>query len=172
MSNQAISNELDIPIKSIERILSEINKRFNHQASCFNPRVRLLLMLVARDILDYQTKIQPRFIADLGKNLSNTMILSSVGFSNKTIASIFDLSEKAVELRFSQLFDYFNVDTKNQKELNPRILLFISAYCRRNLTKQQLTRLFKETSAERLESIFTNKTKFLLDLQSEYKFIG
>jgi hypothetical protein len=104
--------------------------------------------------------------------LNKTLILSCIGFSNKAIASFFDLSEKAIELRFSQLFDYFNVDTKNQTEVNPRVSLFISAYCRGNIKKNQIQRLFKESSVERLDYIFDHPNLFLNSLQEEYKFIG
>jgi len=104
--------------------------------------------------------------------LSKTLVLSCIGFSNKAIAKLFDLSEKAIELRFSQLFDYFNVDTKNQTQVNPRVSLFISAFCRGNIKKNQIQRLFKESSTERLDSIFEQPESFLSSLQEEYKFIG
>jgi len=172
LSNKAISEKLDIPIKTIERILNEINKKFDNKSKAYNPRVRLLASFLYKDLLDFETESQPRFISDLNDNLNKTLILSCVGFSNKAIASFFDLSEKAIELRFSQLFDYFNVDTKNQTKVNPRISLFISAYCRGNIKKNQIQRLFKESSSERIDSIFDNPNYFLNGLQEEYKFIG
>ena len=172
LSNKAISEKLDIPIKTIERILNEINKKFDNRSKSYNPRVRLIASLIYKEIIDFESETQPRFISDLNDNLNKTLILSCIGFSNKAIASFFDLSEKAIELRFSQLFDYFNVDTKNQVELNPRVTLFISAYTRGNIKKNQIQRLFKESSVERLENIFDHPNTFLNSLQEEYKFIG
>ena len=172
LSNKAISEKLDIPIKTIERILNEINKKFDNKSKAYNPRVRMLDSFLYKELLDIEIESQPRFVSDLNDNLNKTLILSCVGFSNKAIASFFDLSEKAIELRFSQLFDYFNVDTKNQTRVNPRISLFISAYCRGNIKKNQIQRLFKESSSERIDNIFDNPNFFLNGLQEEYKFIG
>lgn len=172
LSNRAMSEKLDIPVKTIERILNELNKKFENKSKIYNPRVRLLSSLVYKEVIDYSTDIEPRYISDLNDNLNKTLILSCIGFSNKAIARLFDLSEKAIELRFSQLFDYFNVDTKNQTQVNPRVSLFISAYCRGNIKKNQIQRLFKESSIERLDHIFDNPNMFLNSLQEEYKFIG
>lgn len=172
LSNKAISENLTIPIKTVERILNELNKRFENKSKVYNPRLRLLSSLVTRDLLDYSVEGQPRLVSDLKENLRKTLVLSCIGFSNKAIARLFDLSEKAIELRFSQLFDYFNVDTKNQTQLNPRVSLFISAYCRGNIKKNQLQRLCKESSIERLEQLFDQPKHFLNSLEEEYRFIG
>lgn len=172
LSNKAISEKLEIPVKTIERILNEINKKFDNKSKAYNPRVRLIASLIYKEIIDFETETEPRFISDLNDNLYKTLVLSCIGFSNKAIANFFDLSEKAIELRFSQLFDYFNVDTKNQTQVNPRVSLFISAYCRGNIKRNQVQRLFKESSVERLENIFDNSNSFLNSLQEEYKFIG
>ena len=172
LSNKAISEKLSIPVKTIERILNELNKKFANKAKAYNPRVRLLACLIYKGILDISTEQEPRFISDLNENLSRTLALCCIGFSNKAIAEIFDLSEKAIELRFSQLFDYFNVDTKNQNLRNPRVSLFISAYCRGNIKKTQIQRLFKETMPERLDNVFDQPETFIKNLEAEYRYIG
>ncbi len=128
--------------------------------------------MIYKELIDYEVDTQPRFVSDLNDNLSKTLILSCIGFSNKSIARLFDLSEKAIELRFSQLFDYFNVDTKNQTQANPRVSLFISAYCRGNIKKNQIQRLFKESLMDRLEDLFDRSEHFINNLQAEYRFIG
>lgn len=172
LSNKSISEKLDIPVKTIERILNEVNKKFDNKSKIYNPRVRLVSSLIYRDILDYHTEAEPRFISNLNDNLNKTLVLSCIGFSNKAIARLFDLSEKAIELRFSQLFDYFNVDTKNQTVYNPRVSLFISAYLRNNIKKSQIQRLLKESSVERLDSVFAQAKTFLNCLEEEHRFIG
>ena len=172
LSNKLISEELDIPVKTIERILNELNKKFFNKSRLYNPRVRLLVSCLSKDLLDYHSGIGLREAQGLNNNLNKTLILSCIGFSNKAIAQFFGLSEKAIELRFSQLFDYFNVDTKNQSVENPRISLFISAYLRKNINKTQLTRLFKETQIDRLEQIVASPGILLDSLEESYKFIG
>jgi len=172
LSNKLISKELDIPIKTIERILNELNKKFFNKSKLYNPRVRLLVTCLNKGLIEYQSETELREIQGLNSNLNKTLILSCIGFSNKAIAQFFGLSEKAIELRFSQLFDYFNVDTKNQSAENPRISLFISAYLRKNINKTQLSRLFKETQVDRLEQILENPGLFLERLEDSHKFIG
>lgn len=172
LSNKSISEKLGIPVKTIERILNEVNKKSNNKSKYFSPRIRLILSLVALDLFEYETEAKPRLITELNDNLRKTLILCCIGFSNKAIASLFKLSEKAIELRFSQLFDYFNIDTKNQALENPRVALFISAYCRENIKNAQLKRLFKETQADRLDAIFANSNAFLESIEDDFKFIG
>lgn len=171
-SNKVISEKLNIPIKTIERILNELSKKTNNNSKYFSPRIRLIASLISAELFDYNTDTKPRLIVEINENLKKTLILCCIGFSNKAIAKLFNLSEKAVELRFSQLFDYFNIDTKNQSIENPRVLLLISAYCRDNIKNTQLKRLFKETSIDRLDEIFANPKPFLEKLEEDFQFIG
>lgn len=171
-SNAAISNEFGIPIKTIERILNELNRKFHTSSRHYNLRVRLIVSLLMNDLLIYSQTNKPRRVENLNSKLKKTLVLSAIGLSNKAIASIFCLSEKAIELRFSHLFDYFNVDTKSQSTFNPRVSLFISAYCRDNIKIHHLRRLYRETTADRLEQIFDNKTEFLYSLEEEHRLIG
>jgi DNA-binding NarL/FixJ family response regulator len=172
MSNKLISEKLEIPVKTIERILNEVNKKSNNKSQYFSPRIRLIVSLIAMDLFDYEADPKPRLIVELNDNLRKTLILCCMGFSNKAIAALFNLSEKAIELRFSQLFDYFNIDTKNQSVDNPRVFLYISAYCRDNFKNAQLKRLYKETQVDRLDEIFANPKPFLDKLEEEFKFVG
>lgn len=172
LSNKKISEELDIPIKTIERILNELNKKFHNKSKLYNPRIRLLVTCIAKEILDYKAETELSKITKLNSKLTKTLILSCVGFSNKAIAHFFGLSEKAIELRFSQLFDYFNIDTRNQSIENPRVSLFIAAYLRSNITKAQIQRLFRETQIDRLDQIYNNPNLILDSLEEAHRFIG
>ncbi|MDA0772840.1 MAG: LuxR C-terminal-related transcriptional regulator [Cyanobacteria bacterium] len=179
-SNNAIAEELDISIKSVERILNEINTKLGNKAGkeykdlskIFNPRLRLLTSLIATDICEIHTNTSMRYIENLTESLEQTLILCCVGFSNKTIAELFEVSEKAIELRFTHLFDYFGVDTKSLRIENPRVNLFISAYCRNNIKKAQVSRLYRETHFNRLDEILMKPAAFLDRLDGDYKIIG
>ncbi len=179
-SNKTISEEANISIKSVERILAELNTKLGNKATKaaddlrknFNPRVRLLFSLIAEDICDIYSTANPRLVEELSDQLKQTLILSCIGFSNKAIADFYKIGEKAIELRFTQLFDYFGVDTKSLSIENPRVGLFISAYCRANINKMQIKRLYRETQAERLEEIWAKPDKFIAGLEAAYKIIG
>ncbi len=179
-SNKTMAEESNISIKSVERILAELNTKLGNKTTqddsglrkLFNPRVRLLSSLIAEDICDIYSTSKPRLIEELGGQLKQTLILSCVGFSNKAIADFYGIGEKAIELRFTQLFDYFGVDTKSLSTENPRIGLFISAYCRGNITKMQIKRLYRDTQPELLDEIYANADKFLAGLEATYKIIG
>jgi len=178
LSNKLIAEYLKVSVKTVERILCELNKKlsksndFNNFHQLFNPRVRLLTSLVALDLIDFRPQAELRFIDNLDFKLSQVLVLMVVGFSNKKISELLSINEKTVELRLTQLFDYFNIDTKNQSFENPRIVLFISAYCRSNVTKSQIKRLFKETSAARVENTFLDTKTFISTLENQHKVIG
>lgn len=180
LSNKAIAEELDISIKSVERILNQTNHKLGNKAGkefrdlekLFNPRLRLLTSLITTEICEIHSDTSLRALDILNEALKQTLILSCIGFSNKAIAELFDISEKAVELRFTQLFDYFGVDTKSLKTENPRVNLFISAYCRGNINKAQIKRLYKETQFTRLDEILIKPKAFLQGLEGEYRIIG
>jgi DNA-binding NarL/FixJ family response regulator len=177
-SNQAIAEGLGISIKSVERILAELNKKlskshdYKNFHGVFNPRLRLLVSLLALDLIDFYPESDLRHIENLDKKLNETLVLMTIGFSNKQIAHILNINEKTVELRLTQLFDYFNIDTKNQSFENPRISLFISAYCRSNITKSQIKRLYRETTASRIEQTFLDLKTFVATLEEQHKIIG
>ncbi len=177
MSNRAIAEEVNLSVKSVERILSELNTKFNEIRSndlrkYFNPRLRLLTSLIASNFIDYEASPDLRQIRNLNQNLTRTLVLSNIGFSNKSIANLLNITEKTVELRFSQLFDYFNIDTKTASMKNPRVSLFISAYCRDNINKGQIKRLYRESKIEFLEDIFMKPDTFLENLEVDHRFIG
>jgi DNA-binding NarL/FixJ family response regulator len=179
-SNKAIAEEIKISIKSVERIFSELNEKFGNKATqvdsdarkLFNPRLRLLTSLVAENICDINSPANLRLIEELSPQLRQTLILSCIGFSNKAIAELYGIGEKAIELRFSQLFDYFGVDTKSLAVENPRVSLFLSAYCRGNISKMQIKRLYRETQGEWLNGIMLDPHKFIAGLETSYKIIG
>jgi DNA-binding NarL/FixJ family response regulator len=135
-SNKSIAESLEISVKSVERILAELNKKLNKSNEyknfykLFNPRVKLLSSLIALDLIDFKPEVELRYIDNLDLKLSQVLALMAIGFANKKIAELLGINEKTVELRLTQLFDYFNIDTKNQSIENPRISLFISALCR------------------------------------------
>ncbi len=179
-SNKTIAEELSISIKSVERILSELNDKFGNKSKkedsdlrkLFNPRLRLLASLIAESVCEIHCSASPRLIEELTPQLNQTLILSCIGFSNKAIAELYGIGEKAVELRFAQLFDYFGVDTKSLAEENPRVSLFISAYCRGNISKAQVKRLYRETHWQTLDEVLVKPDRFLAGLEITYKIVG
>lgn len=171
-TNQSICEEKRISIKTIERIVANLNLKYDIDSKIFNSRLRLLVTLLSKDFLIYRTHAQPRLITQLNQRLNFTLILTCIGFANKSIAKILTISEKTVELRLSQLFDYFGVDTKNQSKINPRVELLINAICRSNISLAKIKRLYKETQKERLEKIFENSKNFLDTLDDDYRFVG
>ncbi|MBT6843586.1 MAG: hypothetical protein HOA17_07310 [Candidatus Melainabacteria bacterium] len=180
LSNNALAEELDISIKSVERILNETNAKLGNKAGkehkdlakIFNPRLRLLTSLIATDICEVHTDAPMRYIENLSEALEQTLVLCCIGFSNKAIAELFEVTEKAIELRFTHLFDYFGVDTKSLRIENPRVNLFISAYCRNNIKKAQVTRLYRETQFSRIDEILMKPAAFLDGLDDDYRIIG
>ncbi|MDD9898585.1 MAG: LuxR C-terminal-related transcriptional regulator [Candidatus Melainabacteria bacterium] len=180
LSNKAIAEELDLTVKSVERILNQLNDKLGNKAGSefkdlgkvFNPRLRLMAGLISSKIIELKPEIAMRHIEGLDTNLKRTLILTCIGFANKTIAEVFGLSDKAIELRLTNLFDYFAVDTKSQQVENPRCNLFISAYARGNISKQQLARLYRETRFSRLDAILTKPDSFLAGLEDDYKMVG
>lgn len=178
LSNQAIADGLGVSIKSVERILAQLNKKLSRSTDYksfhdfFNPRLRLLVSLLAQDLIDFHPETELRYIENLDQKLSQSLVLMAIGFSNKQIARTLGINEKTVELRLTQLFDYFNIDTKNQSSENPRVTLFISAYCRSNITKSQIKRLYKETTANRIEQTFMDLKTFVDTLEEQHKVIG
>jgi len=178
LSNQAIAEGLGVSIKSVERILAELNKKLSKSSDyknfheLFNPRLRLLISLLAQDLIEFHPETELRYIENLDQKLSQSLVLMAIGFSNKQIARILSINEKTVELRLTQLFDYFNIDTKNQSFENPRVSLFISAFCRSNVTRSQIKRLYKETTAGRIEQTFLELKTFIETLEEQHKIIG
>ncbi|MEY3370642.1 MAG: Bacterial regulatory protein luxR family [Cyanobacteriota bacterium] len=177
-SNKSIAESLEISVKSVERILAELNKKLNKSNEyknfykLFNPRVKLLSSLIALDLIDFKPEVELRYIDNLDLKLSQVLALMAIGFANKKIAELLGINEKTVELRLTQLFDYFNIDTKNQSIENPRISLFISALCRSNISKAQIKRLHKETSAGRVENTILDLKNFISTLEEQHKVIG
>jgi DNA-binding NarL/FixJ family response regulator len=157
LNNKAIASELDLSLKSVERMFCEMNHKFSDpldlaQQQHYNQRIRLLLNLLANDYIDYQPENPMRLIQDLGSRLDETLSLACCGLSNTGIAKILSINNKTVESRFSQLFDYFNIDTKVDNNDNPRTVLFISAYCRGNTNKIKLKRFYILTQWNNLSS--------------------
>lgn len=179
-SNKSIAREAKISIKSVERILSELSNKFANKATrndndrrrLFNPRLRLLTGLIAEDICDIYSSTSLRLVEELSQQLRQTLILSCIGFSNKAIADLYGIGEKAIELRFTQLFDYFGVDTKSLSVENPRVSLFLNAYCRGNINKMQVKRLYRETQEEWLDAIMIQPYKFIAGLETSSKIVG
>ncbi len=158
-------------------MFSESNRKFSHieddaNQRYYNQRIRLVLNLLSTDYIDYQPENPMRLIKDLGPRLNETLLLACSGLSNRGIAKILGINNKTVESRFSQLFDYFNIDTKVENNDNPRMVLFISAYCRGNATKAQLKRLYKETYGDNLAAVFADTETFVHNLEINYKSIG
>lgn len=166
---------MNLSLKSIERIFAEINQQFNPNFNItqyYNQRIRLIALLIANENLNFQPKTEMRYINDLNLRLNQTLALVSSGLSNSGIGELLNINSKTVESRLSQLFDHFNIDTKGELSENPRVLLFVSAYCRGHSNKNKIKKLFKETSGINLEEILKDPNSFLNDLDYEHKTIG
>jgi DNA-binding NarL/FixJ family response regulator len=171
-SNSTIVENCQIPIKSVERILNSLVKKLKIDSKIFNPRLRLLMLLINKNIIEYQSNNPLRNIDNLDAKSLNTLSLMCTGFSNKSIARLLEISDKTVELRLANLFDVFSIDTKDNKEKNSRVELFISAFLRGLFSSNKLKRLAKETSEINLENIFNDPKDFIANLNNDHKFIG
>jgi DNA-binding NarL/FixJ family response regulator len=171
-SNKAIAQEHKVSNKAIEKTLTELNKIFDVQSKFHSARVRLLISMIALDLVDYSAAQAPSPVSNLNESLVRTLFLVCAGLSNHTIAELLKISEKTVEQRLSQLFDYMGIETKSQELENPRVLLMISAYLKGNITKALIKKLHKETKLPRLERILSEPSHFISELDKPNRMIG
>lgn len=171
-SNKSIANEYNISVKAVEKTLTKLNKEFKSNGKLYSSRVRILCSMIADGLLDFESKEQLTTLNDLSDSLKQTLLLNALGISNHTMAELFKLTDKCIEQRLSQLFDFFGIDTKHHSVENPRVLLLVNALLRDNLKQEQLKKLFKETSGERLLRIIQDPEFFISNLNNKYKVIG
>ncbi len=174
LTNEAISKNLDISIKTVESNITSLSKRWLKKQdstdlkATYNLRQRLLLTALVQNHISYNFDAYSDPV-NLDEELYLLLLLVMAGLSNNYLASLFALSTKAIEARLSQLYDYFNVDTK---VYNPRVALFLIALSRNNVSITVLEKIYKETTLESLD-IYKNDLALLQsNLQSQYKFIG
>ena len=171
-SNKSIANEFNVSVKAVEKNVSDIHKVFNSNSKFFNSRIRVISSMIANNFIDYSTPNNSSKVPELNEDLTRTLILSSVGLSNATIAELLNISQKCVETRLGQLFDYFGIDSKKQNVENPRVLLLVTAYIKGNITKELIKKVYKETNCKRLERVVEDPDFFIENLQSVNKVIG
>lgn len=172
LSNKAIAQELGITVKAVEQSITAINKNLGHSFNGFyNSRVRLLSSLVSKEQIGFTSEFNLNKV-ELKDSLNQTLILTCAGLSNKIIATLLKCSDKNIEQRLGQLFDYFGVETKNQETENPRVLLFINSFIRQNIQAEQITRLYDKTEAEKLRRIMQEPELFIATLDCNQHIIG
>jgi DNA-binding NarL/FixJ family response regulator len=171
-TNKAIATEHKVSLKAIEQICTELNKIYETNSRFYYPRLRIISSMIANDLLDYESQFEASPTQNLNEILTKTLFLVCTGLSNNCIAKLFSRSEKTIENRVSQLFDYLGIDGKNKESENPRVLLLINAYLRSNINKLQIKKLFRETRRERLERILEAPSHFIGNLEKTYNLVG
>lgn len=172
LSNKAIAKEFEITIKAVEQSITSINKALElNNNGLFNTRVRLLSILVSQSLIDFKSEFKLNKV-ELKIELQQTMLLSCIGLSNKIISKLLNCSEKNIEQRLGQLFDYFGIETKNLEVENPRVLLFINSVLRGNAEISQIKKLLEKTSTEKLRRILQEPELFVETLTKKQNIIG
>ncbi len=166
-SNKSIANEYGVSIKSVEKAIASLNKKFKADSASYSSRMRIIASLLANDYIDYFVNEPQQKIDNLSEDLQQTLVLSCLGLSNHAIADMLAMTDKCIEKRLGQLFDIFGIDTKHQAVENPRVLLLINAFLRQNIRKEQIKRLYKETELERLERIIKEPEAFIKHIDNK-----
>lgn len=171
-SNKSIANEYSMSIKTVEKAFASLNKKFQAESKLYNSRIRIIASLLSKGFINYFMVEQPQKVQGLSEEQSQTLTLISLGLTNHTIAEILGITDKCVEKRLGNLFDCFGIDSKQHDVENPRVLLFINAYIRNNIDKEQMKKLYKETVIDRLERIIDEPEGFLQHLDDKCYLIG
>lgn len=171
-TNKAIANEYQVTVKAIEQICTELNKSFETNSRFYYPRLRIISSMISNDLMDYESENLSNPLHNLNDVLYKTLLMVCGGLSNSCIARLFNRSEKTVENRVSQLFDYLGIESRNKEIENPRVLLLINAYLRANVSKAQIKKIFRETRIDRLERILEDPSVFLDNLEIAFKLVG
>ena len=156
-SNASIAEDLNFSTKNIESIttmlirLAKIHDTNGH----LNPRARLVGKCYhARKLRYFPSQEPPNEL--LSENQTATMLLVSVGLSNKTIGKILGISEKTVESRLNNLFLQFGINAKANKVINPRLRLIAIANGRQNITQEVFDLLWQKTNNVDLDQVVNN----------------
>jgi len=171
-SNKTIAAQYDISVKAVEQIVAALNKQFVARGKFFNSRLRIIVSLMANDFLDYESQEETSIAKNINDNLLKTLILCSIGLSSFAIARLLEVSEKTVEQRLSQLYDYFDIDTKNLTAENPRVLLFINSLIKGTVDNAHIVNLVQQTKLPRLERIIEDPEYFVTRLANKHNLVG
>lgn len=134
-NNTFIATQLNFSLKNIESIISKILIRANIKtrtdiSSYFNPRISLLLHGLQNNWLEYnitQPASNSYSRAQISKQNFLTLMMASVGCSNKALSELLCISRKTVESRLNSLFNQFGATNKLDQTINPRTRLIVHA---------------------------------------------
>lgn len=156
-SNASIAEDLNFSTKNIESIttmlirLAKIHDTNGH----LNPRARLTAKCYHAQKLRYLPSQEPPNEL-LTEDQTATLLLVSVGLSNKTTGKILGISEKTVESRLNNLFLQFAINAKANKVINPRLRLIATANARQNITFEAFSEIWQKTNNSDLEQVVNN----------------
>ena len=171
-SNKSMAAECELSVKAIEHHVRELGHLYKVKTDLYNPRVRIIANLYFDKLIDFYVGQEGINFNTLNHRLQDTLSLITLGFSLKSMASVFNISVKVVEQRISQLYDIFNIDTDNAANENSRVVLWVAAITRTNMDLRNLSKLFYDSSADRLPRILENPDLFLLKLHGFKGVIG
>jgi DNA-binding NarL/FixJ family response regulator len=152
-TNKKIAENMSFSIKSIEAIFTKLLRKNNiftknnPMSEYINPRNYLLATGLQNKYIELHSPQNqyPVLMKDINDALFQTLILSSCGLSNNTIANLLFVSPKTIESRLSNLFLKFHLNVEDQNIYNPRILL----------TSRALShRIIKADSLRQIQSLF------------------
>lgn len=160
-SNASIAEDLNFSTKNIESIttllirLAKIHDPNGH----LNPRARLVGKCYHAQKLRYLPSQEPPNEL-LSEDQTATLLLTAVGFSNKSTGKILGISEKTVESRLNNLFLQFAVNAKANKIINPRLRLIAVTNSRQNITPEAFEEIWQKTSNVDLDQLVNNPQEF------------
>ena len=141
-SNKSMAAECELSVKAIEHHVRELGHLYKVKTDLYNPRVRIIANLYFDKLIDFYVGQEGINFNTLNHRLQDTLSLITLGFSLKSMASVFNISVKAVEQRISQLYDIFNIDTDNAANENSRVVLWVAAITRTNMDLRNISKLF------------------------------
>ena len=156
-SNASIAEDLNFSTKNIESITTMLIRlaKLHDPNGHLNPRSRLVAKCYHAQKLRYSPSQEPPNEL-LSEDQTATLLLVSVGLSNKTIGKILGISEKTVESRLNNLFLQFGINAKANKIINPRLRLIAISNARQNITFEAFDTIWQKTNNVDLEQVVNN----------------
>ncbi len=156
-SNASIAEDLNFSTKNIESITTMLIRlaKIHDPNGHLNPRARLVGKCSNASKLRYLPSQElPNEL--LSVDQTATLLLVSVGLSNKAIGKILSISEKTVESRLNNLFLQFAVNAKANKVINPRLRLIAVTSARQNITFEAFQTIWQKTNNVDLDQVVNN----------------
>lgn len=156
-SNASIAEDLNFSTKNIESITTMLIRlaKIHDVNGHLNPRARLVAKCYFAQKLRYLPSQEPPNEL-LSEDQIATLLLVTVGLSNKTTGKILGISEKTVESRLNNLFLQFAINAKANKVINPRLRLIAMANARQNITFEAFSEVWHKTNNTDLDQLVNN----------------